>query len=75
MGEKEIKIEDMVNRDYQYGFKTNLEPGMTIKGLSEETIRFISSHKKEPRIYVGISSKSVSSLAKNERAGMATCFV
>jgi hypothetical protein len=21
MGEKEIKIEDMVNRDYQYGFK------------------------------------------------------
>lgn len=58
MGEKEIKIEDMVNRDYQYGFKTNLEPGMTIKGLSEETIRFISSHKKEPEFMLEFRLKA-----------------
>jgi hypothetical protein len=50
MGEKEIKIEDMVNRDYQYGFKTNLEPGMTIKGLSEETIRLFHLIKKNPNL-------------------------
>jgi len=48
MSEKTIRIEDLVNRDYQYGFKTDLEPGMTVRGLDENTIRLISNHKKEP---------------------------
>src|SRR5262245_47220230 len=46
---KSISINDLVNRDYKYGFKTEIEPGMTIKGLTEDTIRLISSHKKEPQ--------------------------
>lgn len=45
---KTVNISDLVNREYQYGFQTKIEPGMQIKGLSEDTIRFISSYKKEP---------------------------
>ena len=41
-------IEDMVNQEYRYGFKTDIETAFTVKGLSEDTIRRISKHKKEP---------------------------
>ncbi len=46
--QKNLKIEDLVNREYQHGFQTKIEQGMTVKGLSEDTIRFISKHKQEP---------------------------
>lgn len=45
---KTITIDELVNREYKYGFTTNIEPGTTVKGLTEDTIKFISSHKKEP---------------------------
>lgn len=45
---KAVTIDELVNREYKYGFKTNIEPGMTVKGLTEDTIRFISKHKEEP---------------------------
>ncbi len=45
---KALTIDQLVNREYQYGFKTVIEPGTTVKGLTEDTIRFISGHKKEP---------------------------
>ena len=41
-------IQDLVNREYKFGFKTEIEQKKTIKGLSEETIRQISAYKKEP---------------------------
>ena len=48
MPDKTMNLENLVNREYQYGFKTDIETGLTIKGLNEETIRHISRHKKEP---------------------------
>ncbi|MCO6511144.1 MAG: Fe-S cluster assembly protein SufB [Aridibacter famidurans] len=36
------------NREYKYGFKTEIETEMIPKGLSEDTIRLISEIKKEP---------------------------
>ena len=45
---KELTVKDLVNREYQYGFKTQIEAGVTVKGLNEDTIRKISAHKKEP---------------------------
>lgn len=45
---KAVSIEDLVNREYKYGFKTDIQPGTTVKGLTEDTIRFISRHKGEP---------------------------
>lgn len=45
---KPVTIDEFVNREYQYGFKTDIEAGRTIRGLSEETIRKISEYKQEP---------------------------
>ena len=36
------------NQDYKYGFTTDIESIKAPKGLTEETIRFISKIKKEP---------------------------
>ncbi len=58
MTEKSVRIEDLVNRDYQYGFQTKLEPGMTVRGLNEDTIRLISAHKKEPKFMLDYRLKA-----------------
>jgi Fe-S cluster assembly protein SufB len=42
------QIETLVNREYQYGFATDIEADSIPKGLSEETIRVISAKKDEP---------------------------
>jgi len=36
------------NKDYKYGFVTDIETETVPKGLSEETIRLISQKKEEP---------------------------
>jgi Fe-S cluster assembly protein SufB len=41
-------IEALVNREYQYGFTTDIETETLPPGLSEETVRFISAKKQEP---------------------------
>jgi Fe-S cluster assembly protein SufB len=38
----------LVNKSYQYGFSTNIEKDIIEKGLNEQTIKLISSKKKEP---------------------------
>ena len=44
-----MKTEDLKNnKDYKYGFTTDVENIRSPKGLSEETIKFISNIKKEP---------------------------
>ncbi|HVB03274.1 MAG TPA: Fe-S cluster assembly protein SufB [Chitinophagaceae bacterium] len=45
--DKEI-IEDISQREYAYGFSTDIEMDMAPRGLSEDTIRFISEKKHEP---------------------------
>src|SRR5213596_4134696 len=41
-------IEALVNRDYQWGFVTEIEADAVPKGLNEATIRLISAKKNEP---------------------------
>ncbi len=41
-------IEDLTNREYKYGFVTDIEADAAPRGLREETIRFISAKKREP---------------------------
>src|SRR5579875_1166953 len=41
-------IESLVNREYQYGFVTEVESDVVPPGLSEEVIRTISAKKDEP---------------------------
>jgi Fe-S cluster assembly protein SufB len=41
-------IQELVNQPYKHGFVTDIESDTAAKGLSEETIRFISAKKGEP---------------------------
>src|SRR6478609_5910956 len=41
-------IDEVVANDYKYGFTTNIEQEFAAKGLSEDTVRFISAKKQEP---------------------------
>jgi Fe-S cluster assembly protein SufB len=42
------QIEELANREYQWGFVTDIEADSAPPGLNEETIRFISHKKGEP---------------------------
>ena len=41
-------VESLVQRDYKYGFVTDIESDVAPKGLSEDTVRLISAKKNEP---------------------------
>lgn len=41
-------IEQLANREYKYGFETNIDMDVIPKGLNEDVIRLISSKKNEP---------------------------
>ena len=41
-------LERLANREYQYGFTTDIESERIPKGLSEDTVRLISAKKGEP---------------------------
>ncbi len=41
-------IQDLANRDYKYGFVTDVEQEAVPRGLSEEIVRLISAKKHEP---------------------------
>ena len=42
-------IESLINKEYQAGFETDIEADTIAAGLSEETVRIISSKKQEPQ--------------------------
>jgi len=42
----------LVNKSYQYGFSTNIEKDIIEKGLNEQTIKLISSKKKNQLFYL-----------------------
>jgi Fe-S cluster assembly protein SufB len=41
-------LEEFTSKEYEYGWNVNLEADEAPKGLSEDTVRFISAKKKEP---------------------------
>ena len=41
-------VESLVNKEYKYGFVTDIESDVAPKGLHEDTIRLISAKKQEP---------------------------
>ena len=42
-------IETLVNREYQYGFVTDIEAETIPRGLDENTVKLISAKKGEPQ--------------------------
>jgi Fe-S cluster assembly protein SufB len=43
-----VAIESLVNREYQYGFVTDVEADSAPPGLNEDIVRLISAKKQEP---------------------------
>jgi len=48
MSSSESAVEALVNREYKYGFVTDIESDVIPRGLSEDVVRLISSKKGEP---------------------------
>ncbi len=48
MTDEDKIIEEATTGDYKYGFVSNIDSELAQKGLTEETIRFISNKKNEP---------------------------
>src|SRR6476646_10836013 len=42
------EVQELANRDYEWGFVSDVEQEFAPKGLSEDTVRFISAKKNEP---------------------------
>ena len=51
-------ITKLVNKDYQYGFSTNIEKDIIEKGLTEQTVRLISHKKQEPNFLLEFRLKA-----------------
>lgn len=51
-------IEEFTSKEYQYGFKTQIETDTIPKGLTEETVRLISSRKREPEFMLEFRLKA-----------------
>ena len=52
------QIEELANREYRYGFVTEIESDSAPRGLNEETIGLISAKKNEPPWMLGWRLKS-----------------
>ncbi len=51
-------IEEIVKREYQYGFVSDIEADAAPPGLNEDIIRFISAKKNEPEFMLELRLKS-----------------
>ena len=59
-------IELLTNKEYKYGFVTDIESDMIPRGLSEETIRLISEKKNEPEFMLEFRLKAYRNWLKME---------
>jgi Fe-S cluster assembly protein SufB len=60
--------EELVNREYKYGFVTEIETDTVPRGLNEETIRLISAKKNEPNFMLHWRLKAYRHWAKMEKS-------
>ena len=61
-------IRDLADREYKWGFVTDIEEERVPKGLNEETIRLISAKKKEPEFMLQWRLKAYHHWASLEKA-------
>jgi Fe-S cluster assembly protein SufB len=60
------ELQDFVNQPYKHGFVTDIESDVAEKGLSEDTIRMISSKKNEPEWLLAFRLKAYQRWLKME---------
>jgi Fe-S cluster assembly protein SufB len=68
MARVEHKVEDFTEREYKYGFITDIESDTVPPGLNEEIIRLISAKKNEPQFMLDWRLKAYRHWAKLEKS-------
>jgi Fe-S cluster assembly protein SufB len=63
--QKTIDALEEATSKYKYGFVTDIESDKAPKGLSEDTIRFISAKKEEPQWMLDSRLKAFATWQKN----------
>ena len=48
MAQSDDILHEVANKEYEFGFVTDIESELAPKGLNEDTVRFISAKKNEP---------------------------
>src|SRR5438046_9971606 len=61
-------IQDLANREYKWGFVTEIEEDKFPKGLSEDVIRLISAKKNEPEFMLDWRLKAYRHWTKLEKS-------
>ncbi|MBM2803677.1 MAG: Iron-regulated transporter rane component SufB [Deltaproteobacteria bacterium] len=61
-------VEDLAEREYQYGFVTDIEADTVAPGLNEDVIRLISAKKNEPEFMLEWRLKAYRYWAKLEKS-------
>jgi Fe-S cluster assembly protein SufB len=61
--------EDLVDREYKYGFVTEIEADTVPRGLNEEIVRLISAKKSEPKFMLDWRLKAYRHWVKLEKSG------
>ena len=56
--------EELVNREYRYGFVTDIETDTVPRGLNEDIIRLISAKKNEPNFHAGLAHQGLPALGE-----------
>ena len=51
-------LDEIANKEYEYGFYTDIEQEKAPKGLNEDTVRFISAKKNEPEFMLEFRLKA-----------------
>jgi Fe-S cluster assembly protein SufB len=65
---KSKEIQELANREYQYGFFTDIEAETVPPGLNEEVIRLLSAKKNEPSFMLDWRLKAYSHWIKLEKS-------
>src|SRR5512147_1263025 len=61
-------VEELAQREYQYGFVTDIEADTVAPGLNEDIIRLISAKKQEPEFMLEWRLKAYRHWSKLEKA-------
>ncbi len=69
------KIEELANKEYKYGFVTDIEADTLPKGLNEDIIRQLSAKKNEPEFMLEWRLKAYRALVNDEGTSLGKCSI
>ncbi|MCX2477898.1 Fe-S cluster assembly protein SufB [Pedobacter sp. MC2016-15] len=66
MEKDDMMLDELANKEYEFGFVTDIDMDISEVGLSEDTVRFISGKKNEPQWLLDWRMKGLKAFQKEE---------